>query len=143
MQACRITLKKEHDMKLKYIRLGAVVFLSMQSVTAQMISYLERYTSNGGSGLTASKVTVVVDKVDYVNGGITFTYPAGTFTSAPMVDISIQLKNIAYSTGTIITGVVTANSATSTTVRVNQDTGTIIQEVATNGVSVSIVAFGS
>ena len=58
----------------------------------------------------------------YTSGGITFTYPtepSNWFSSIPLINIGIQLNNTVYSTNLIISHMVTSNTITSCTVRVN------------------------
>ncbi len=61
----------------------------------------------------------VKDKKSYVNGGVTFTYPDGFFSSAPHVFVTLELTGMSYSDGITVTPLITANSNSSTTVRVN------------------------
>lgn len=89
-----------------------------------------------------SLVNVATSTQDYTNGGITFTYPAGTFTAAPVVNLTIVLKNLAYSSATSLTAVVTANSSSSCTIRVNKATLISLVEAATNDVTIHITVTG-
>src|ERR1700738_3854825 len=58
-----------------------------------------------------SMVPFASDTQSYVNGGITFTYPAGLFTQAPYVVIAVQLTGLPYSTSQQVTTVITSHSA--------------------------------
>lgn len=81
------------------------------------------------------------EKKDYVAGGIIFNYAAGTYSSAPVIDITVELKNLAYSSDLIVTSVVTSNTTTSTTVRVNVGTvGGGVAEASTDDVTIHLVA---
>ena len=81
-------------------------------------------------GLTlTTKKGYCYEKQDYVNGGNTFNYPAGLFSLPPNVALSIELKNLAYSTGQIIIPIITSNTTTSSTVRVNVGTTASVSEV--------------
>ncbi len=81
----------------------------------------------------------VLEDVDYTNGGITITYPANWFAVAPMLQVSILLKDHVYATNDDFTTVVTANSASSTTVRINLNGA----EAATNDVTVHVYALAN
>lgn len=81
--------------------------------------------------------------IDYSSGGITFSYPAGLFTQAPHVIVTVQLKNLDFSTTKAITPIVTSNSAAQTVVRVLSETLTTFDEASTNDVSVNLLAIGS
>ncbi len=83
------------------------------------------------------------DSVNYVNGGITFTYPAGVFSATPRVQITIQLQNAVYNSAESYVPEITANSTLSTTVRVNRVTVGAITEAATNDVSVHVYAISN
>ena len=81
--------------------------------------------------------------IDYSTGGVTFTYPAGLFTQAPQVLISVQLKNLSFSTTQTITPIITSNSASETVVRVLSGTLITLGEASTNDVTVNLLAIGS
>lgn len=82
------------------------------------------------------------NKLSYTTGGITFTYPEGVFSSAPLVIISTTLQNLEYSTNQIVNPQVTTNNDTSTIIRVNVSNGGTIQEAADNDVTVNLLAIG-
>lgn len=82
------------------------------------------------------------DSLDYVNGGITFNYPVGVFTTIPKVQITIVLKNAVYSASETYTPEITAHSTVSTTVRVNKTTVGAITEALTDDVTVYLYALG-
>ncbi len=76
----------------------------------------------------------------YVSGGVTFTYPMGLFSSAPTVKIGIELSGIGFLASRVISAQITANSSTSTTVRVNLGTIITILEAGTGDVIVHLFA---
>jgi len=78
---------------------------------------------------------------DYVNGGITFSYPSGLFSQVPTVRITIETK-MGYSSSELITPCITANSATQTTIRVNKGTVSSFEEAPTGYVRVHLFAVG-
>ncbi len=81
------------------------------------------------------------EEKDYVNGGITFSYPSGLFSQAPTVRITIETK-LGYSSLELITPCITANSATQTTIRVNKGTVSLFEEAPTGFVIVHLFAVG-
>ncbi|MGB8367526.1 MAG: hypothetical protein WCD44_04165, partial [Candidatus Babeliales bacterium] len=76
----------------------------------------------------------------YINGGLTFIYPIGLFSSTPTVRIGIELGGIGYLLSRTISAQITANSASSTTIRVNLGTVGLITEAATGDVIVHLFA---
>ncbi len=88
-----------------------------------------------------SVVHYAAEEKDYVNGGITFSYPSGLFSQAPTVRITIETK-MGYYSSELITPCITANSATQTTIRVNKGTIASFEEVSTGDVSVHLFAMG-
>ncbi len=81
------------------------------------------------------------EEKDYVSGGVTFNYPANTFTSAPNVRLGIVLKNLVYATDQIIVPIITSNTLSSTTIRINVgDIGGGIAEAATNDITIHLFA---
>jgi hypothetical protein len=98
--------------------------------------------SPAGGGETQKRV-LAWDSLDYVNGGITFAFPAGTFAATPKISVSIRLKNLAYSAATSLSHAIEAASATAVTIRVNKGTIVSIIEAATDDVTVEIHACGA
>lgn len=94
----------------------------------------------GGNAIERRRRKYASDKLDYVAGGLTFNWPAGYFTGAPRVLISIELKNAVYALTDILAHVVTANTAASTTMRVNKGSLSGILEALTDDFSVTIMA---
>lgn len=83
----------------------------------------------------------IMDSASYSNGGITFNYPASYFPNTPRVFVTFELQNRAYSSSEVITAIVTSNSTSSATVKVNISNGTSIFEAANNDVLVHFAAF--
>ncbi len=79
-----------------------------------------------------------IDVASYVNGGVTFTYPVGLFSTAPTIRVSLEGNTTAYSTSQVFVAEITTNSATSTTIRVNLVTTSTITEASNNEVTVHI-----
>lgn len=129
-------------MKLRYLGLIVLTLLSMQNVIAQMVGVTTQVATNG-SATIYSNTPFVTDSASYVNGGVTFTYPVGTFTTVPTVQVSVELLGATYATNQVYTAMVTANSASSTTVMVNFDNNGPITEAATGDVTVYIRANGN
>lgn len=76
----------------------------------------------------------------YENGGLTFTYPSGLFSSTPSVRVSAELTGLSYSTSRTVSTQITANSASSTTVRVNLGTTGAVTEAADDDVVIHLFA---
>lgn len=88
-----------------------------------------------------SEIPWVARIVPYTNGGITITYDEEVFTEPPIIFASLQVGT--YDDTVAYTPVVTANSTTSTTIRVNVANGVSVAEAATDSVTVMIYAFGN
>ncbi len=80
--------------------------------------------------------------LSYVNGGITFTYPASFFSMVPSILITIELAGLAYSAGQLVMAEVSVNSTTSATVRVNVFDGLTVSEAASGDVIIHFRAVG-
>lgn len=98
------------------------------------------YDSQVVGGVERKPFSIVTSSQSYVLGGVTFTYAAGTFTTAPFVTITTAIGG--YSNKLIISHMITSNTTTSTTVRVNLDNNGFISEAPTGSVTVNISAFG-
>ncbi len=86
-------------------------------------------------------VTFYVEKADYVSGGITLNFPAGTFVAAPFVDVTCVLKNAPYSAIAHMTACVTALTKDLVTIRANKG-GAAVVECATDDIAVHVKAWG-
>lgn len=97
--------------------------------------------TNPAPGVIQTKMASFCEEMkDYVSGGVTYNYSPGLFSGAPNVKVGIQLKNLAYSSGLIVSPVITANTTTQTTVRVNVGTTSSVAEAATDDVIVHLFA---
>ena len=72
-------------------------------------------------------------------GGVTFNYPVGWFTQAPIVQISVQ-QNVPHATNLAYVVEVSANSTTSTTVMVYQVSSGFVSEATTGAISICLLA---
>jgi hypothetical protein len=80
------------------------------------------------------------DREQYINGGLTFSYPDGLWINVPRVVATVELNGAASAT-TTYSVVITSNSATSTTVMVYRiANGGIVTEADSNEVKVAIYA---
>ncbi len=104
------------------------------------VGFISKETTVGTSTIETSRMNFCQEIQDYVAGGVTFNYPAGMFSSAPNVRLAIELKNLTYSTGQIISPIITANTTTSTTVRVNVGTTASMSEALTDDITIYIFA---
>ncbi len=80
----------------------------------------------------------VHQRVNYTNGGITVNYTPVLFTSEPIVNVTLSLNNLTYSSDLILTSIVTSNTSSGVTIRVNKEIGGTVTEAATNDVFVNI-----
>lgn len=128
---------------MKIVKLfSALILLQSLKCFAVMVSGpLAQETEITAGHIQKTILHYAAEEKDYVNGGITFTYPTGLFSQAPTVRITIESK-IGYSASELITPCITANSSTQTTVRVNKGTLSVFQEAATNDVAVHLFAVG-
>lgn len=94
------------------------------------------------SHIELEQMPFAIEKLDYTASGVTFTYPTDYFSAPPMVRVSIELKNLTYSSSDILTFCVTSNTASQTTVRVNKGNLSGIMEAATDDVTVHLFAVG-
>ena len=78
---------------------------------------------NGGVELLPYHV--VSDVQPYASGGVTFSYPTGTFTVPPYINLTVQTDTTTYTTAMVITPIITVNIASQTVVMLNIVTGTI------------------
>jgi len=85
--------------------------------------------------------TSFCQSLNYVNGGVIFTYPNGLFTSPPCVNVSTTLLGQVYSSDLIVSEFIISNSIASATVRVNLGTVGGITEASNNDVIVNLCAF--
>jgi hypothetical protein len=76
----------------------------------------------------------------YVNGGVTFMYPAGLFSSTPSLRISIEENVTNYSNSQVFVPFITSSTTSSVTVRVNLVTSLTVSEAATDEIIVHIFA---
>lgn len=120
------------------------------------IFLLAATTNFNCSGAIAGRLTAVVIPVagqeeevqvpffsasaSYENGGLTFTYPSGLFSTTPSVRVSAELSGASYSSSQTVSTQITSNSTTSTTVRVNLGTVLSITEAADDDVIVHLFA---
>ncbi len=78
-------------------------------------------------------------RISYTNGGITMNYPTGLFSNAPIITTQVQLQTLTYSSDLMLSVIVTSNTSTSTTIRINKETvGGGIQEASTTDVYINI-----
>jgi len=114
-------------------------------ITAEPTTGLITQTSTFGGANTYVTSKLYVDTANYVNGGLTFTYPAGYWNffgniSAPRVTVSVQLINPPSATDTY-TVVISSNSDTSTTVIVYRvSNGGAVAEANSDEVAVVLSA---
>lgn len=71
----------------------------------------------------------------YVNGGVTFTYPVDMFLSPPFVTATVEANTHTYTSSDKLSSIVTSNTATAATVRVNING----VEAVNNAVNVTIL----
>lgn len=104
-----------------------------------MVSGSAQKVISSGIVTPTSTLYFCVGYADYVAGGVTFSFPPEiSFSTIPVVTISISLKNASYSTNTIYVPVVTSLSTTQLTVRVNKSQTLGVSEAATNDVTVYV-----
>lgn len=80
------------------------------------------------------------DSQDYVNGGITFTFPEGFFSDTPRVFVTVEVFN--YSQQGIVSAQIVYVDATSVTIRLNVVAGSTVGEAQNNTAKISIFAVG-
>lgn len=90
--------------------------------------------------ITAQNINYFTNEQDYVNGGISFTYPPGFYAAPPFIWAIAELKNLTYATDRIISTQVVSNSTSGCTIRVNVNNNGTIAEAATDDVTVNIIA---
>jgi hypothetical protein len=130
--------------RIRYIITVLYCFTVITTVEAFTTGVLDWSTNLGTTHVSRAAAFFYEDKISYVNGGITVTYPVGLFTSAPMITLALELTGLTYLVTQLVSAQVTANSATSTTIRVNvfNLTGLLGTELATGGVNVHFRAEG-
>ena len=68
------------------------------------------------SGFKTSIIPYCIGTASYVSSGVTFTHPAGLFSSAPTIKISLEKNTTAYSTGQVFVALITTNNTTLRTI---------------------------
>ena len=99
-----------------------------------------RFESVADGVLQNSEIVYFIDNAAYVNGGVTFTYPTGLFSTTPSIRVSLEENGTAYSSNQVFVPHITSSSATSVTIRVNLVTTTTITEASNDEVTVHIFA---
>lgn len=87
------------------------------------------------------KLHYVCDQASYINGGITFNYPSGTFSTPPMVNVSIKLTD-SLDADVTWSPVIVSSTHSGVTVGVTRSSSTEHREATTNEVEVTIYAIG-
>ncbi len=123
------------------VLLGAVIYLF--TCKAEMIvGTIFKETEPHPGHISRSPLHFAEDKMDYVDGGITFTYPTDHFSEAPMVTISLETKDMAFTSSIACASLITTNSSTETSVQVHRISD-VVEEAATDEVTVYLSAVGS
>jgi len=130
----------EKNIKIYFRSIIASLLLQSTIGSAEITGLFSIDTGLDTGHVSESVGRYYADSLDYVNGGITFTYPASFFATTPLVLISVQLTGRSYNPIQLVVGEIVSNSATSTTVRVNLHNGLLISEVATGDVTVYLKA---
>lgn len=120
---------------LYFLFLSTISFYSEGVVTGRLSTFI-----SNPSGFQSSLTPYCIDTASYVNGGVTFTYPAGLFSATPTIRVSLEENTTAYSTSQVFVAEITVNSATATTIRVNLVTTSSITEASSDEVTVHIFA---
>ena len=106
------------------------------STTAQIATF-----ESQADGLIRNETALCfIDTASYVNGGTTFTYPAGLFSSTPTIRVSLEENGTTYSTSQVFVAEITASSSISATIRVNLVTTSVITEASNDAVLVHFYA---
>lgn len=128
---------------LSAITLVLLIGYSAYSNAMQSGFLYEQTLNSDNVSFNVSQAFWATQSLSYAPGGVTFTYPSGLFTNPPTVTIGVQ--GVSLPTGTtIVSPIVIANAATSTTVQVF--VGDIllgILEAASGEVTVHIRATGT
>lgn len=127
------------------MRKGMVIFSAIITVNlCQAWQVCNLYEAIAVSSTQTELVLVhsARESMAYVNGGIAFTYPVGTFTLTPKVYLTVELLNATYNVNETYVPIIISNDATATTVRVNKVTANTVVEAATDDVTVNISASG-
>ena len=127
----------------QWCSLIALTFVS--GIYADSVAGFIDVTTGLGTGqLSGTYQQFYANVLSYTSGGVTFTYPAGLFDSAPFLRITVALKNRPYRTYEAITYEVVSTSSAQTKVRVNVGNGVTfpaIFEASTNDVEVYLEAW--
>jgi len=107
---------------------------------ASITGNLSKFEETISGVIENSLVNWCADSASYINGGITFNYPAGLFSSTPSVRVSLQENGTVYSTNQVFVAEITTNSSTLTTIRVNLITTSTVTEAGNDEVIVHIFA---
>ena len=127
----------------KIYKILAIVTIATNAYGAwQVGNYFENIILSDTAGQISLR-GFAKNTADYINGGVTFTYPTNTYSQTPHVSIAIQLKNAVYSNLESYVPIIIANSAISTTVRVNKITAGSISEAATDDITIYLISSGS
>lgn len=118
--------------------LSIISFHCKGSVTGN----LSTFESVADGLILNSAISYFIDSASYVNGGVTFNYPAGLFSTPPTIRVSLEEAETTYLTGQVFVAEITANSTTAVTIRVNLVTTSTITEASNNEITVHIFAIG-
>lgn len=134
---------KDKIMKRLLFGMTLVAFMVYYASDAAMIrGRMPKITKAVPGRIDIGTINFVEEIRDYVDGGLTFTYPVGMFAGPPCILVTAELKDMVYTATEVVVAEITNNTATQTDVRINK-VGDIIEEAATNEVTVHFAASGS
>ncbi|RTL06553.1 hypothetical protein EKK58_04425 [Candidatus Dependentiae bacterium] len=113
---------------------GNYVYAEIAGVITTVEQIYPGYTQNGTAFWYSGSVS-------YINGGVTFNFPADLFLQNPTVIVSVSAET--YSSSGTLTAVVTELDTDHVTVRVNVGTMSSIGEALTDSVHVHVWAIGT
>jgi len=126
---------------MKYLTGLALLFLMVSFHCKGLVTgNLLTFETQAPGLLREDVIPYFLDNASYVNGGVTFTYPAGLFSTTPTIRVSLEENATVYSTSQVFVAHITSSSATSVTIRVNLVTTSTISEASNNEVTVHINA---
>ena len=119
-----------------------ITALTLQNITSYSVMTIAKITVEieADGMIQRFPSTIATEELSYVAGGVVFNYPIDTYTIAPNVAITVAAAP--HASSITYTAELTANSTTSSTVRVYKISGGSVTEAASGEVNVIISARG-
>ena len=134
--------------KLNYVLffMGIISLLLALSLGAHTIVGNWQAYVQDGNRIDYKPIKFFSEKASYAQGGVTFTYPEGYFSTSPHVCITVELKKLMNNSAMEISPLITESSATALSVYVSKTIAglfkTTVSQAENDEVIVHMLAYG-